>query len=82
MCAAAADKGYPRLENQTSYEYLPSLIECWPELQADTRLITEAYNRAHYGELPETDTELAEIVAAWQRLSSAEVRRKPNDRTV
>lgn len=72
MCAAAAARGYPRQESQTAYEYLPTLAKAWPEMQSETLLITEAYNRAHYGELPETAEELQQILAAWKRLSSDE----------
>ena len=70
MCVAAAEKGYPRAESETPYEYLPALAKAWPEHQSEATLITEAYNRAHYGELPETEEELQEILAAWKRLST------------
>ena len=69
MCAAAADLGYPRAPDETAYEYLPTLARVWPGMRAETELITDAYNRAHYGEVPETEEELARILAAWQRLS-------------
>jgi hypothetical protein len=72
MCAAAAQKGYPRAESETPYEYLKTLPKAWPENSEDTALITEAYNRAHYGELPENEAEMQQILDAWQRLSAAE----------
>lgn len=68
MCSMAGSNGYPRLETETPYEYLRTLKEAWPEYPAETRLITEAYNRVRYGELPETQAELDEIEAAWKRL--------------
>ncbi len=72
MCAAAAQKGYPRAESETPYEYLKTLAKAWPEHGQDTALITEAYNRAHYGELPENEAEMQQILDAWKRLSAAE----------
>jgi hypothetical protein len=70
MCSMAGNNGYPRLESETPYEYLKSLKAAWPENTADTHLITEAYNRVRYGEIPETQTELDEIEAAWKRLEA------------
>jgi hypothetical protein len=71
MCRAAADAGYPRLEAETPYEYLPSLARAWPDHAAETRLVTEAFVRVRYGELPETAEELEAILSAWQRLEAA-----------
>jgi hypothetical protein len=68
MCSMAGSNGYPRLESETPYEYLKTLKDAWPENTAETYLITEAYNRIRYGELPETQEELDEIEAAWKRL--------------
>jgi hypothetical protein len=68
MCGLAGSSGYPRLETETPYEYLQTLRQAWPENTAETLLITEAYNRVRYGELPETQAELDEIEAAWKRL--------------
>ncbi|MFN2136342.1 MAG: DUF4129 domain-containing protein, partial [Candidatus Promineifilaceae bacterium] len=68
MCEAAADAGYGRDHAQTPYEYLQTLGEMWPENTADCRLITDAYVRVRYGEVPESSEELSAIRAAWQRL--------------
>jgi hypothetical protein len=70
MSRAAAVNGYPRAQAETPYEYLPTLARAWPENGADTRLITEAYIKIRYGELPESREELAEIRAAWKRLEA------------
>jgi hypothetical protein len=75
MCQAAAAVGYPRLEMETPYEYTRTLARTWPGHIADSRLITEAFIRVRYGELPETAEELAAIRAAWRRLESAEPQR-------
>ena len=72
MCAAAAAAGYPRCGSETPYEYLSSLSRIWPELTADTRLITEAFIRVRYGEVPETDEELETLRSAWRRLETQE----------
>jgi hypothetical protein len=68
MCSLAGSSGFPRLESETPYEYLATLKDAWPENTADTILITEAYNRVRYGEIPETEIELDEIKAAWKQL--------------
>ncbi|MCI0393311.1 MAG: DUF4129 domain-containing protein [Chloroflexi bacterium] len=69
MCALAEDGGYPRATTETPTEYLAALAQAWPEHTAESRLITAAYNRVRYGEIPETAEELAGIAAAWKQLS-------------
>ena len=76
MCRAAAAAGYPRLEAETPYEYLPTLAQVWPENAAEARLITDAFIRVRYGELPETAEELEAIRAAWRRLEGTEPHRR------
>jgi hypothetical protein len=68
MCNLAGSSGYPRAESETPYEYLRTLKVAWPENPTQTKLITEAYNRVRYGEIPETAAELNEIEAAWKQL--------------
>ncbi len=70
MCNAAAGAGYPRGGSQTPYEYLATLAEVWPQNPGDSALITQAYVRVRYGEVPETEAELEEIKAAWKRLEA------------
>lgn len=72
MCDAAAVAGYPRAPAETPYEYLSTLEEAWPEGTAEARLITSAYVKVRYGEVPETKEELDAIGAAWERLQAAE----------
>ncbi len=76
MCSAAAAAGYPRLEAETPYEYLPTLGRVWPDLAPEARLITESYVRVRYGEVPETAAELQQIRDAWERLEAAEPQRR------
>lgn len=71
MLATAADIGYPRGESETPFEFLPTLAEIWPENTVDSQIITQAFVKIRYGELPETDEELAAIEAAWKRLRDA-----------
>lgn len=68
MTKAAAGLGYPRDPSETPYEYLADLTEVWPEGTLEAELITAAYVRVRYGELPESQEEVDEIVAAWRRL--------------
>jgi hypothetical protein len=72
MCRAAAGAGYPRLATETPYEYLITLARVWPGQTADARLITQAYVRIRYGELPESEAEIKKIRAAWQRLEESQ----------
>lgn len=71
MVKSAAAVGYPRLEAETPYEYLHTLAKTWPDHQEETRLLTEAFVKIRYGELPETKEELDAIIAAWERLEKA-----------
>lgn len=68
MCLVAGAAGYARGESETPYEYLTTLAKAWPDNQAETNLITRAYVRVRYGEIPESKQELAELEAAWKRL--------------
>lgn len=70
MCRAAAVSGYPRANADTPFEYLTTLFKAWPENQADTQLITDAYVKIRYGELPESAEELDTIRQAWKRLEA------------
>lgn len=71
MCRAAAASGYARQPAETPFEYQSTLDHAWPEHQADTRLITAAYVKIRYGELPETAVELEWLRQAWRRLEAA-----------
>jgi hypothetical protein len=77
MCRAASGAGYPRSTTETPYEYLDTLTKVWPSNTGDAQLITAAYVKIRYGELPETQSELDEIKAAWQRLETT----KPTELT-
>lgn len=68
MSHAAYGAGFPRGESETPYEYLTALAEVWPDNTADSQLITNAYVKIRYGQLPETEEEFNLIKEAWQRL--------------
>jgi len=68
MLHAADASGYPRLETETPYEFLKTLAQAWPENKAQTQLITNAYVKVRYGELPETQEEIQAIKDAWRVL--------------
>ncbi len=72
MLHAADGSGYPRLETETPYEFLNTLAKAWPDNQQETRLITAAYVKVRYGELPETEQELEAIKAAWRTLEQTQ----------
>ncbi len=68
MIREAAKRGYTRQPAQTPYNYIPSLFSAFPGVDADVRLITDAYVAAHYGQAPDTNEELVLIRAAWERV--------------
>jgi hypothetical protein len=77
MCRSAAAAGYPRGPSETPYEYLSTLYSVWPDNRSETTLITEAYIRVRYGEIPETENELQDIKSSWQQLSAIQPSIKP-----
>jgi hypothetical protein len=70
MSQDAAARGFPRTLSQTPYEYLTTLAETWPTGDVEVRLITEAYVRVRYGELPESEEEMELLRGAWKRLQA------------
>jgi hypothetical protein len=70
MTRLAETQGFPRQPAQTPYEYLPALGLAFPDCQAEATVITEAYVRVHYGELPESIRELQRIQECWRQIHS------------
>ncbi len=64
-----AQLGRPRLPSKTPLEYLPEMGELFSALIADLELITQAYVRVRYGEIPETAGEIEAVEAAWKRIN-------------
>lgn len=73
MMQTASQNGHPKLKSETPYEYLTTLDKAWPQNPQDLRVITDAYVKIRYGELPETDQELSLIQQAWQQLQQAQL---------
>jgi hypothetical protein len=69
----AGQRGFPRHPARTPFEYLPDLMAAFPGADSEVTAITEAYVGVHYGELPSSREELAELRAAFDRLRSAPV---------
>jgi hypothetical protein len=57
-----------RPQAQTPNEYLPTLKMLFPMHYAEVELLTAAYVRVRYGELPEGEQELRGVEAAWKRV--------------
>ncbi len=64
----SARLGSPRPESFTPLEFLPLLIRQFPGSAADLELITHAYIRIRYGEMPEIPQQLEEVEIAWARV--------------
>lgn len=75
----AAELGHPRSEAQTPYEYLLILYEAFPDSQSEVELITEAYVKAHYGQVPDTRQELQRIRDSWERLRAQAPSKRKRD---
>ncbi len=67
----SGELGSPRNEAQTPLEYLPDLTRCFPLFGEQVSLITRAYLRVRYGELPETNKEVSAVEEAWKQVETA-----------
>ena len=65
-----AKLGHARPAALTPLEFLPTLKQVFPEGEVQANLITRAYVKVRYGELPETDAEVKEVKQAWNWLKS------------
>ena len=75
MVDLATEAGYPRRAAETPYEYRHALYVAFPSSEEAIDTITEAYVRTHYGEVPDTPEEMAQIVTHWRELQERIVRR-------
>jgi hypothetical protein len=62
--------GHPRSPSQTPLEFLPDMEELFPTLSGDLALITRAYIKVRYGELPELAQDVELVVSAWERVKA------------
>jgi hypothetical protein len=72
MCRLAAQRGFPRADAQTPYEYLRVLPQAFPGHADDVRVITEAYVQVHYGELPASSEEWEQVRTSWERVRESD----------
>ncbi len=70
MVKTATEEGYPRAVSQTPYEYRDTLAEAFPAGQEAAGIITEAYVRVHYGEVPENSEALNAVSEALARFKA------------
>jgi hypothetical protein len=68
MVDLAAEAGHPRRQAETPYEYRRTLGQAFPGGEEAIEAITEAYVRTHYGQVPDTQTEMEQLVRYWQQL--------------
>lgn len=71
MAAMASKRGFPRAVSETPYEYRSALHEAFPTADDDVALITEAFVKVRYGEVPETAEALQAVVDALNGIKSA-----------
>ncbi len=76
MIQIGHEAGYPRGASETPYEYLHTLLKLWPDRRQEVQLITRAYVKIRYGELPENKQEFEAIKAAWERVKETAVLQK------
>ncbi|MGE5224812.1 MAG: DUF4129 domain-containing protein, partial [Omnitrophica WOR_2 bacterium] len=61
--------GSPRPVSRTPLEFQRKLEQIFPASSTDLAVITQAYQRVRYGELPETRQEVVDVESAWQRIA-------------
>jgi hypothetical protein len=71
LCRLARQRGYPRHPAQPPDDYLPVLAQAFPsQLEALAR-ITAAYMRVHYGDLPVSPAELAQLRQDYHKVQQS-----------
>jgi len=58
----------PRPPASTPLEFQPILQDMLPDAKEDVGLITAAYLRVRYGEIPETNEEIEQVEQAWEHV--------------
>ncbi|MCR4405602.1 MAG: DUF4129 domain-containing protein [Anaerolineae bacterium] len=66
----ATEKGFPRPQAATPYEYLPTLRRAFPQHGQEVGSITEAYVQVHYGEVPTSEGALVYLQGCWERIQN------------
>ena len=70
LMALSTSLGRSRRAAVTPLEFLPTLNELFPEVPSELALITQSYNRVRYGEMPESQGEVDDILKAWVRIQA------------
>lgn len=65
LCSAL---GQPRPQAVTPVEFLPRLLQLFPEQAEDLHQITQAYLKVRYGMYPETQAEVTAVEQNWERV--------------
>lgn len=58
----------PRPEAATPIEFMPKVVALFPKYREEIEVITQAYNRIRYGQLPEKKSEISTVENAWNRI--------------
>ena len=67
LCRRAGQKRPPA---QTPLEFAVTIESLFPERKEEIILITQAYLKVRYGEFPENDQEVEQVVSAWNKIKS------------
>lgn len=68
MMDLADQLGEPRPPASTPLEFQPVLEDLLPDGMDQVQIITAAYLRVRYGEIPETEQEISQVETAWEHL--------------
>lgn len=60
----------PRPQAVTPLEFIPNLEKIFPNNSNEVTLLTQAYIRVRYGELPESQAEIQQVLAAWDAVAA------------
>ncbi|MEN6410437.1 MAG: DUF4129 domain-containing protein, partial [Anaerolineaceae bacterium] len=71
LMALCARLNIPRPAATTPLEFLPVMAHTLPESHEDLRQITQAYLQVRYGEVPETEDAVEQVLSAWRRVDAA-----------
>jgi hypothetical protein len=58
----------PRPEAATPIEFMPEIQKIFPDYRSEIEVITLAYTRIRYGQLPEQQSEVIVVENAWDKL--------------
>ena len=61
---------HPRLPSATPLEFLPQLQDLFPGQEKLLDVITQAYLKVRYGELPETYEEVQNVLTGWEQIKT------------